>query len=1164
VGTGVNLTDTTVNGSITGPGTVTIPAGGSVTMANDASLSAIHLTNKGNLTLGPGGAGITIDGATTLENAATLTLDDGASINWDENTSGKITNTTSGAITYPGGTEGAEIYAPIRNNGTINATSGTLTLYATVSQTSTGTFTGAGTIVLRSTFTPVGTGVNLTDATLDGSIAGPGTVTIPASGAVEMANGASLSAIHLINKGNLTLGPGGAGIALRGATTLENESALTLDDNTYISWDENTSGKITNNAGATISYPGGTEGAAIYAPVRNNGTINAASGTLTLYATVSQTSTGTFTGAGTIVLQSTFTPVGTGVNLTDTTVNGSITGPGTVTIPAGGSVTMETDSALTGVRLINKGELTVSRGSAATIDGATTLENDATIVLDDSAYISWDGTSGELVNSPSGAINYPGGSTGATINVPFDNHGAVTVGAGTLYITSGNTEEGSDTGSYSAATGGIIDFEGGERVLASTFSFQGPGQLDVSGGITEVPGTVSISNLAVNNSGELSGPGTVTVPSSGRLALGSGASLGDDLTLINDGAGTVQSGESMNIEGGSTLENAGTLQLADGSDLSYEYSPEAGALVNETGGTISYSGGTEGARIDVLFDNYGTVSASVGTRGGTLHVASGNTPGGADTGKYKATTGGTIELDGGERVVGSTFSFEGPGQLRIAAGTLSVPGAASISNLAVTGSGELAGPGTVTVPSGGLLTLGAGAYLTDDVTLVNSGAGTVQTGNSVEIQGGSTLKNTGTLQLADGSNISYEYSPKLGQVLNEASGTISYTGGTESAVIDALFDNYGTVSASVGTRGGTLRIQAGNTTGASDTGKYSATAGGTIELDGGERVLGGAFSFTGPGQLKVASSTMSVLDTASISNLALAGGGELAGPGTVTVPSGGLLTLGADAFLADNIKLVNAGTGTIQTGEAVYVQGGSMLENTGTLGLADGSNISYAYAPNAGELINETGGKITYPGGTEGAVIDVPFDNYGTVSASVGTRGGTLVIDAGDTSKTSDSGTYSATAGGTIDFEGGTRNLGIKATLAGPGAIEVSGGTVIDSAIASGAALVLQTGKTEITPQASGKLSSLVENAGATMQFDISSATPVTEPARLSVTGGAALGGTFILQATSGFVPNEGAVLYLLDWGSVTGEFASVMVPAGFVNYAISTGATALTATAIG
>jgi hypothetical protein len=388
-------------------------------------------------------------------------------------------------------------------------------------------------------------------------------------------------------------------------------------------------------------------------------------------------------------------------------------------------------------------------------------------------------------------------------------------------------------------------------------------------------------------------------------------------------------------------------------------------------------------------------------------------------------------------------------------------------------------------------------------------------------------------------------------------------GGTKNATIGIAFNNYGTVDASVGTSGGTLNIQTGNTAGASDTGKYIATTGGAIAFTGGDRVLGSTFGFTGPGQMQIAGGVVSVPGAVSIPNLDLSGSGELAGPGTVTIPAGGLLTLGTNAYLTGGITVLNNGSGTVQTGNAVYIEGGSTLKNAGTLQLADGSDIDY-YSPDTGQLINAAGGKIVYAGGTEGASIDAPFDNYGTVSASVGTSGGTLRIYGGNTANASDSGIYSATAGGTIAFVASKRVLASTATLTGPGTIEVAGGTVTDSAIASGAALVLQAGTAVVTPKASGKLSSLIEDAGATLQFDVSGETPTAEPARLSLTGGAALGGTFSLQPAAGFVPGEGAVLYLLDWGSATGEFASVLVPTGFVNYVISTGSKALTATAIG
>jgi hypothetical protein len=280
----------------------------------------------------------------------------------------------------------------------------------------------------------------------------------------------------------------------------------------------------------------------------------------------------------------------------------------------------------------------------------------------------------------------------------------------------------------------------------------------------------------------------------------------------------------------------------------------------------------------------------------------------------------------------------------------------------------------------------------------------------------------------------------------------------------------------------------------------------------------------------------------------------------VTVPAGGQLALGTGGALADGVTLVNAGTATVQTSNYIDVEGRSTLENTGTMALADGATITYTSDP--GQMLNEPGGKITYAGGTQGATIALPFDNYGSVSASVGTAGGTLTIDAGNTTGASDTGTYAASGSGTIDFTNGSRMLAPQATLTGPGAMSVSGGTVTDMATANGAALDLLSGIMEITPQVSGKFASLTESPSATLLFDISSTTPNAEPAQLIMTGAAALNGTFQLQPAAGFVPANGAVLHLFDYASVSGQFSSVTYPSGNAQYKLNTGPTALTATA--
>ncbi len=1032
----------------------------------------------------------------------------------------------------------------INSGATVNLTS-SATVYGLTNQGA--TLNTSATLTVTDLFSLNG------GATLGGS----GTASA-SPGATLTLDQANISGAHLVNHGQASIAPTSYA-QLQNGGTLENAGTLMLSDGANLYGDGTSGERLLNDSGATVTYSGGSQGASISAPVRNFGKISASGGTLTLSAAVAQASKGSFSGGGTIALQGVVSPYGsTPVNLSDVTVEGGIGGPGTVTVPSGGSLTFSGNSNLTGIDLVNHGTIKISASSTATLTGVTTLENAGTLTLADGGSVGWDGNNGgRLLNDNGATISYAGGTQGAFLDTPFDNSGTVSASGGTLYITSGNTATGSDTGAYSTGTSGTIDFESGSRILGSGFTFGGPGQFDITGGTVSVPGTVSIAGLAVSNGGQLTGPGQVTVPSGGQLTLGSGAYLTGGLTLVNNGTASVQAPSQVTIGNGTTLSNNGALTIADGSFIT-----GTGKLVNQAAATLTYPGGTQDAQIGTRFDNYGTVSASVGVRGGILYVDDGNTTGASDTGTYAASSAGTILFDGGSRVLGTGFTFNGPGQFEISSGTVSVPGSVTISNLAVNDSGQLDGPGQVTVPSGGQLALGGGGTLTGGLTLVNDGAATAQAGpsqNAVSIDSGTTLENNGTLALADGSYLSYDSYP--GQILNEAGATVSYAGGTLHATINVRFDNYGTVSASVGTAGGSLNIYGGNTTNASDTGTYSASGAATINFAGGDRVLGSGFTFTGPGAFDITGGTVHVPGSVSISNLAVTGSGQLSGPGQVTVPAGGQLALGSGGVLADGVTLVNAGTATIQASNYIAIEGGSTLENTGTMALADGSYLTYNNDP--GQMLNEAGGTITYAGGTQGATIALPFDNYGTVSANVGTAGGRLTIQAGNTTAASDTGTYAVSGSGTIDFTSGNRTLATKATLTGPGVISVSGGTVTDMAVANGAALDLVGGSMEITPQASGKFASLTESPSAALLFDISSATPKAQPAQLVMTGAAALAGTFTLQPAAGFVPANGTVLHLFDYASVSGQFSSVIYPSGNVQYTLTTGPSTLTATAI-
>ncbi|HLX49531.1 MAG TPA: fibronectin type III domain-containing protein [Streptosporangiaceae bacterium] len=1118
-----------VQGELTGAGTVTAAPGATLNL-DQAILSGTHLVNDGQGTVTVNGTEVA--GKATLENAGTLTLADGSDISWDGTAGGKLLNDAGGTISYGGGSSGAEIDPPMTDSGTVSAARGTLAVTGTVTVTASSSFSGGGTIRLESTVKPSGSGVQFTDVTVDGPLTGPGTLTVPAGGSVAMNPGSALAfGIDLVNRGNLTLAAGG-GVVLRGASTLENAGTLTLADGSDLAWDGNTNGKLLNDAGATISYGGGVNGAEIDPPMTDGGTVSASGGILMVTGKVTLTSTNAFGGGGAILLEAPVSPSGSGVDLSGVTVDGTLTGPGTLTVPAGGTVLMDPGSALaSGIDLVNQGNLTITAGRAVQLEGASTLENAGTLTLADNTDLGWDGnTKGKLVNDAGAAISYGGGSSGAEIDPPITNSGTVSASGGTLTVT-------------------------GPVTVTSTGSFTGNGTILLESTVSPSGSGVDLSGVTVT--GALTGPGTLTVPTGGSVTLNPGSSL-NGIDLVNQGILTLATGPQAELEGASTLENAGTLTLADSSDLGWDGN-SGGQLINDASGTITYAGGPNGAEIDPPFDNHGAVSVAAGT----LYVYNGNTTNASDTGSYSATGSGVIDFASGARVLGSTFTFNGPGQLAVTGGQVTVPGAVTIANLAVSGSGEVSGPGQVTVPSGGQLSLQAGATLDGGLTLINDGAASIQTsssGGAVSVSGGTVMQNFGTMTLADSADIAYPADP--GQLINEAGGTVSYAGGVNGAQIAVPFDNHGTVTLSTGVRGGTLYIESGNTTGASDTGTYSASSTGVVEFDYGTRVLGSTFTFNGPGRLNIVSGQVVVPGSVSIPNLGVIASGDLTGPGRLTIPSGGKLSLQAGATLSGRLTVVNDGTANVQTpnGGDVSITGGTTLQNFGTLALSDDGDIAYPADP--GQIINEAGATLSYTGGTLGATIDVPFDNYGTVAANVATRGGTLYIDSGNTSNAADTGTYSASSQGAVNFEYGTRVLAATATLKGPGAIQVSGGDVIDSAVGSGPALQLQSGTLEITPQASGSLASFVENSPATLQFDVSSATPQTEPAQIGITGSAALGGTFVLEPAAGFVPPAGTVLHLLDYASVSGKFAAIGYPAGNVKYTLTAGTTSMTVTA--
>ena len=555
-------------------------------------------------------------------------------------------------------------------------------------------------------------------------------------------------------------------------------------------------------------------------------------------------------------------------------------GSGTFTITAGGTLSMSGGSLVEGIRLVNQGTATVAQGVGISFVHASVLENAASLSLADNSVMNLIST-GRIINDISGTLKYAGSSTSATasIQVPFDNFGAVSVTRGTLDLRGGSSSlSKGDTGSYSAAAAGVVQFAGGVRTLTGQVTFPGPGQITVSGQLNVGRGTaITLSNLLLSN-GTFAGRGTVTIPSGGSADL-AGGSLEGGLHLVNNGTVAIAAIATLYFLDASELENAGSLTLADDARIGYRCCNNYanGFLVNDTGATLLYAGSStsSSSTIEVPFDNYGSVTV---TRG-TLNVdSSSSSESNGDTGSYAVAAAGGLLFSGSARTLAASAAFTGAGQVTVSGSFYMDTGTVlSMSNLLVS-SGTFSGGGSIIVPSGGSATL-AGGTLAEGFRLLNRGAMTIATNSSLYIADASTLENAGAIAMSDGNQMSYQCcQATAGGFINDAGATVSYAGSASNSrtAVNVAFDNFGTVAV---TRG-TLELAGGSSSAsAGDTGVYNVSGPAFLEFRG-ARTFKAAASFPGAGQVQ-ADGALSFLGNVTLPNLEWNNGTIEVGPGDV-------------------------------------------------------------------------------------------------------------------------------------------------------------------------------------------------------------------------------------------------------------------------------------------
>ena len=883
----------------------------------------------------------------------------------------------------------------------------------------------------------------------------------------------------VVNAGTVQADGIGAAVTLSGATfdnlfsvVAKNGGSVTFTDvkvtNEAVSATDPAGGTI-NATGGTITFNGGSIANGNLLEATNLGTLQLENITVTN----SSAATATVDGTSTLDLMSA------------SILGGTIENDGNVVVTNGVSV-------LHGDSVTNSGTMTVEAGASLTLEGDTTLINQA------GGHITADGGTVSIeidadANVNSGTIEaVNGGEVDFYINVEGgSNHGLIEAGAGgTVHFFQvhqgggGGGGQGGNYGTMEAADGGALIFDGG----LDNFDL-----LEAVNG-----GTVNLANGAHNHAG-----GTILATGGGIVTIDGG--------LRNEATATVEADDpSSQVDINGFVDNLGTIQ-ATGANAQVDMANgsvdnELGGLIEaDTGGTLTFDSTLDGAI------NAGTIKAGAG---GTIIIDgfSGgngltNGDGMGDVGTIEAVgTGAKVEL-AGATIIGGKLGTMGGGIFETVSGT------STLMNVILTGGTFKVDTGTILDLNGG--TNGVAAYIDSTVTL--KGAGTVEMDfTSYSIRGGlsnGTLNNQTTIE--GKGTIGTGDTPLPGVLTLINSGTIEAVGGE--------FDiNTGTRNAATTTNSGTLEANGANAVllihhtnmnNADGTGgtiaaingldAVSATASVVELLD--DVIVGGKLQTSNFGTIETitdhggASTTIfdgvtnqgyvlvndntTLLLRDTIDNtggkiaLALTGQADLQIDGTVTLKNGEVeLNTSGDKItaLATGAKLENtanihgqgqigAGDGKLtfdnlsgsvvnadQTGKTLTVHTGNTVTNAGTLEATNGgtlqiddavtnSNVIAAHDSGSAIILAAGGsnsGAITATGG--GSITIDNANNSSVFNSNLITAGdgGTITIDNTSNSGIWNSGTLEALTGGTLNI------YDLDDNIKNTGTFEADGGTI--------------------------------------------------------------------------------------------------------------------------
>jgi len=885
--------DVTTNGasagSLSGSGNGTLD--GNLTLTSAADTYSGALSGTGGLTVSGGtetlsGAN-TYTGPTTVASGAGLDLSGSIAGNASNAGTLDVTGTVggtvgnSGTMDVNGGTVGATT-----NSGTVTAENGTL---ASLDNTGSATLTGStvtGALTNETGATATATGGTIGSVTNDGTLtlgAGntvTGDVTNGTGGALTL-DGDTIGGTLASNGSSLDVTANGASagsLSGGGNGTLDGNLTLTSAADTY-------SGALSGAGGLTVSV--GTEtlsGANTY-----TGPTTVASGaTLQLGAggaSGSLDGTSGISDDGTLVLD----------RSDASTLAAPISGTGALVQQGSGVTTLTGTNSYSGGTTIANGTL----AGTTTSFGTGAITDDAALVID---VASTDTDSLANTVTGSGSMTKTGNGTLVLDNSADSYGGGTTVSAGTLQVDGNESRISGTTTVASGATLSGVGTMGGDVVIASGATLS-PG--DGSNSV----GTLSIGGNLIENSGAIANfdmgqAGTVGGKYNDLVSVGGNLTIAGTLNVSQSAGGDFGPGVYRLYDYGGTLTNNGVTLAGTNETLQTSVDNEVNLVVASAGTAEQY---WDGANVNGDHGSNGTSGNGQVDGGNGVWTA----PGGSGDGNWTSESG----VGNTPSTQGAFDIFEGKGgtvTVDDSSGDVTLSGAQFANSDASSGAKYVI-TGDTLYSSGSDLTLRVGdgtAAGADTVAEIDSKI------DDSKVAGGTTLTKTdgGTLILGGDNSYSGGTDIQGGRLVGTTSsfgtGAIDDEAGANLTLNQ---DTDGTLSNGLSGSGSLVKDGSGDVTIASDD---SGFTGNTSVNDG----------------------TLTVDGSLANSSVSVAGGGTLAGTGTVgstTIADGGVLSpAGGNALgtlTVDGNLNMNAGSTYVVNGAAagqsdlVSVTGGATL-----------------------------------------------------------------------------------------------------------------------------------------------------------------------------------------------------------------------------------------------